>query len=177
MTDMTPEHNTGDAQRQRLEQLQRRRTPSTPAAAPAASRQKATRVAPAIGAKIATAGFFTATMFGMVGAMSLAAQAASSNSATAAPEAVLPVASTEPPQVVVVVHHVDANGNPIAQPTAQAPTQGAAQGAAQAPTPAVTKAAPTAVKAVKTPTVLKATPTVRRAPAAAAPVAKSRGSK
>jgi hypothetical protein len=126
-------------------------------------------VAPAIGAKIATAGFFTATMFGMVGAMSLAAHAASTSTATAAPEAVLPVASTEPPQVVVVVHHVDANGNPIAPPTAQAATQAA--------TPAVTKAAPTAVKAVKTPTVLKATPTVRRAPAAAAPVAKSRGSK
>jgi hypothetical protein len=168
MTDPT----NPDAQLDRLQQLQRRRAAAgstgAPMSAPAAPSTHR-RIAPATGAKIATAGFFTATMLGMVGAMAISehAMSAAANTTPATNPTTAP-ATTAPPKVIVVVHHVDANGKPLAAPTVKPSGKG---------TPAAAAPAPVAVTAP--PIALTAAPVVQRVPAAAAaaPVARSSGSR
>lgn len=171
MTD-TP---TSDDRLARLQQLQQRRAAAVPSpAAVSADTDRATaakphRVSPATGAKIATAGFFTATMFGIVGAMTITEHATSAATnttpATPAPTAAALPTTTAPPKIIIVVHHVDANGKPVAAPKVQT-------GAANAQ-PVTTKP----VVAAAPPIALTATPVIQRAPAAAAPVARTSGSR
>ncbi|MEI8239628.1 MAG: hypothetical protein WCI22_09415 [Actinomycetota bacterium] len=168
MTDRNTTPEAVDAQLDRLQQLQRRRSAAAAPTAPASSSGKTHRMAPATGAKIATAGFFTATMFGMVGAMSFAQHAtstATNNTAGVPADATLP-ATTAAPTIIVVVHHVDANGNPIA--ATKAGTAAPRAGAAPVALPVTTQP----------PIALTARPVIQQAPAqAAAPVARSSGSR
>jgi hypothetical protein len=170
-----------EAQLERLQQLQRRRS-AAPAPAPSNNGAKsgnskngssAHRIGPATGAKIATAGFFTATMFGMVGAMAIAQNATSAAANTTPATVPLAPTTTAQPKVIVVVHHVDANGKPIAAPKMNA----AGTNTAGAKTSGAQTAAPAVVPVTAPPIALTAAPVIQRAPAAAAPVARSSGSR
>jgi hypothetical protein len=100
MNEMTP-------QEARIARLQERRVPS------AKTHTQLHRTSPALGSKIATAGFAGATIFGMVTAMTWTQHAVAAKNTvdttpvvTATPDTA--AVSTTAPKVIVRVHHVKA---------------------------------------------------------------------
>ena len=152
------------ARRERIANLQQRRTAGVPAApgtrptgpvlqSAATAATTAPRVPVATGSKIAAAGFGMTMTLGLVAAMGIAGRASASDTQPPAPAAL--------PQVVVVIHPADSPAAPAA-PGAVATVGAAAPPATAAPAP---------------PVVLSAQPTVRPAPASAAPSGRTHGSR
>jgi hypothetical protein len=163
MTDLAVSGTTtgvDDAQRRRLEQLQRKRAVrpvAEPVLSPVPERHtppspiprttnRRTRQHPAIGARVGAAGLGLVTMFGLVAGMGLA----QGSTASGAP---VPAAAA-PAEVVVVIHRASTTS------------------ATDAPTPVATAAAASA------PITLTARPTVKAAsPSQSTPTAKTNGSR
>ncbi len=122
---------------------------------------------PAAASRVAALGLGTATMLGLVGAMTLAQRASADQ------PALVPATA---PQIVVVVHPADAAtgaaGAPATQPV-PAPSPGSP---GQDPDTSVPTPAPAAVPA-PAPVVLTAQPVIVPAAPAAAPAASTHGSR
>lgn len=151
-----PTDSTTDAaaaRRQRVEELQRRRSPA-PAESPRHDRPA--RSGAAQSTKIAAAGLGFATMFGLVAAITVAGS-------TSAVTPAAPAQTAPPAQVVVVIHRADGTTD-TAVPAGSTSVSSAA-------VPTVVAASPAQ------PIVLTAQPTVVQAPASQAPAAQTHGSR